>query len=135
MAGEDDAENAREVFEWFCHDTYIREEKNSETMMQKKIESIKAYLRNVEGWQQQVFREGPVDKAKLSNFKCDVTFFFQAIIRQKPMLLWVVYVEVMVLCISNWSQHKQNLHINLPPWSYGRLVEQADLWAFAKAKA
>ena len=46
----------KEAFEWFCHDNYIREKKNSKTMTQKKIDGIKAYLRSVhgivDGWQQ-----------------------------------------------------------------------------------
>ena len=42
----------KEVFVQFCHDNYIREKKNSKTRTQKKIGGIKAYLKNVEGWQQ-----------------------------------------------------------------------------------
>ena len=42
----------KEVLEEFCHNNYIREKKNSKTMTQKKIDGIKVYLKNVEGWQQ-----------------------------------------------------------------------------------
>ena len=42
----------KEVFGWFCHDNYIREKKKSETMTQKKIDGIKAYLKNVVWWRE-----------------------------------------------------------------------------------
>ena len=60
-----DAESAWEHFEQFCHNTCMTQKKSSKTMTQKRMDAIKAYLKNVTGWQQQVFREGPVDKAKL----------------------------------------------------------------------
>ena len=43
---------ARSFIERFCHDNNIREKKNSKTMTPKNIDGIKAYLKNVEGWQQ-----------------------------------------------------------------------------------
>ena len=60
-----DVESAREHFEQFCRNTCMTQKKSSKTMTQKRIDAIKGYLKNVTGWQQQVFGEGPVDKAKL----------------------------------------------------------------------
>ena len=76
MSGERDVDSSREHFQRFCQDTYITPKKNSKTLTQNRIDAIKAYLKNVTGWQQQVFG-GPVDKAKLANFKCDVSFFLR----------------------------------------------------------
>ena len=64
-----DVESAREHFERFCRDTCMTQKTSSKTMTEKRIDAIKAYLKNVTGWQQQVFGEGPVDKAKLPALK------------------------------------------------------------------
>ena len=64
-----DIESAREHFERFCRDTCMTQKKSSKTMTQKSIDATKAYLKNVMGWQQQVFGEGPMDKAMLPGLK------------------------------------------------------------------
>ena len=116
MSGERDVDSSREHFQRFCQDTYISQKKNSKTLSQNRIDAIKAYLKNVTGWQQQVFGEGPVDKAKLANFKCDVSFFLS---------LRYYYTEysVIVGCICSGDT-----------LTFPHGAQQVDLRAFAKAR-